>query len=191
MGHSPPLLLKTELRNRTLWYDGDSTVPVNKLISMIAEFGSHIDNVFVDEIDKDVESYNGMVPRNERISVKTELKTFDYGWRIPDEYKTLDVEGYVIDKLSEEISNRKWSDREAEVNKRALRVSEEMNLFKKYQMLDIIRMLIFVINRLESQNIVWGIGRGSSVSSYVLYLIGVHDIDSVEFDLDIREFLHT
>jgi DNA polymerase III alpha subunit len=37
---------------------------------------------------------------------------------------------------------------------------------------------------------VWGIGRGSSVSSYVLYVLGVHDVDSYAYDLDIGDFLH-
>jgi len=33
------------------------------------------------------------------------------------------------------------------------------------------------------------VGRGSSVASYCLYLLGVHKINSLKFDLDIKEFL--
>jgi DNA polymerase III alpha subunit len=36
---------------------------------------------------------------------------------------------------------------------------------------------------------VWGVGRGSSVASYVLFLIGVHRIDSMKYNLDYKEFL--
>jgi DNA polymerase III alpha subunit len=42
---------------------------------------------------------------------------------------------------------------------------------------------------MRSNNIVWGVGRGSSVASYVLYLLGVHKVDSIKYGLDIREFL--
>jgi DNA polymerase III alpha subunit len=42
---------------------------------------------------------------------------------------------------------------------------------------------------MRKHNIVWGVGRGSSVASYVLYLIGVHKINSMYYDLDIEEFL--
>jgi DNA polymerase III alpha subunit len=45
------------------------------------------------------------------------------------------------------------------------------------------------VETMRVNNIVWGVGRGSSVASYVLYLIGVHKIDSMYYDLDIEEFL--
>ena len=38
-------------------------------------------------------------------------------------------------------------------------------------------------------NVVWGLGRGSSTASYILYLLGVHKIDSLYYDLPIEEFL--
>jgi DNA polymerase III alpha subunit len=42
---------------------------------------------------------------------------------------------------------------------------------------------------MHQNNVVWGVGRGSSVASYVLYLLGVHKIDSLKYNLDIHEFL--
>ena len=66
-----------------------------------------------------------------------------------------------------------------------------MELYQKLGLIDILRTLIFVINTLIENNIVWGVGRGSSVSSYVLYLIGVHDVDSFQYGLNIEEFLRT
>jgi DNA polymerase III alpha subunit len=49
--------------------------------------------------------------------------------------------------------------------------------------------MIYLVDFMRENNIVWGVGRGSSVASYVLYLIGVHKVDSIQFDLDWREFL--
>ena len=42
---------------------------------------------------------------------------------------------------------------------------------------------------MKQNNLIWGVGRGSSVASYVLYLLGVHRIDSLHYNLDIAEFL--
>jgi DNA polymerase III alpha subunit len=56
-------------------------------------------------------------------------------------------------------------------------------------MLDLLRVLKYTVDTLKTNSIVWGVGRGSSVASYVLFLLGVHKIDSVKYNLDWREFL--
>jgi DNA polymerase III alpha subunit len=42
---------------------------------------------------------------------------------------------------------------------------------------------------MQANRMIWGVGRGSSVASNVLYLLGVHRIDSMFYELDSREFL--
>ena len=49
--------------------------------------------------------------------------------------------------------------------------------------------LKYLVDTMREHNIVWGVGRGSSVASYCLYLLGVHKINSIKFELDIKEFL--
>jgi hypothetical protein len=69
------------------------------------------------------------------------------------------------------------------------RVSEELELFIQHGMFDLLYYLKYLVDTMRENNIVWGVGRGSSVSSYVLYLIGVHKINSIKYNLDIKEFL--
>jgi DNA polymerase III alpha subunit len=69
------------------------------------------------------------------------------------------------------------------------RVVKELELFYQYGMIDLLKYLKYLVDTMKSNNIVWGVGRGSSVASYCLYLIGVHRIDSIKYQLDIREFL--
>ncbi len=69
------------------------------------------------------------------------------------------------------------------------RVSEELTAFIEHNMLDLLFCLKYIVDTLRTNNIVWGVGRGSSVASYVLYLLGVHKIDSMKYNLDWREFL--
>jgi DNA polymerase III alpha subunit len=42
---------------------------------------------------------------------------------------------------------------------------------------------------MTANRLIWGVGRGSSVASYVLYLLGVHRIDSMYYELNPEEFL--
>ena len=68
------------------------------------------------------------------------------------------------------------------------RVDQELELFIKNDMYDLLHVMKYVVDTLRENNVVWGVGRGSSVASYVLHLIGVHKIDSVKYNLPIEEF---
>ena len=53
----------------------------------------------------------------------------------------------------------------------------------------LLKYLKYLVDTMRNNNIVWGVGRGSSVASFVLFLIGVHKINSLYYDLPIEEFL--
>lgn len=176
--------LKTVLRDRILWYDGDSTVTEKTLMHAILN-GLSTDGMFVDEITSDIEQYNISVKtKAERIGIKESCDPLTYDWNIPDEYKNIDVVEYVAAKLLEEPTP-------SDLTSRAQRVTAELELYEKLGLIEVLQTLIFVINTLIENKVVWGVGRGSSVASYVLYLIGVHDVDSFKYGLNIEEFLRT
>ena len=97
-------------------------------------------------------------------------------WHMPDEYKILDIETWLYEQAPP------WDPNHA-------RLSEELAEFKARNMLDLLRWLKYFVDTCTEKNIVWGVGRGSSVASYVLYLIGVHSIDPIKYNLDWQEFL--
>jgi DNA polymerase III alpha subunit len=68
------------------------------------------------------------------------------------------------------------------------RVSLELELFAKNKMHDVLYVMKYIVDTLRANNVVWGVGRGSSVASYVLHLIGVHKVDSIKYKLPIEEF---
>jgi DNA polymerase III alpha subunit len=76
-----------------------------------------------------------------------------------------------------------------ETEEQRKRVDEELTLFIQHGMFDMLFYLKYLVDTMRQNNVLWGVGRGSSVASYVLYLIGVHRIDSIKYNLDIREFL--
>jgi DNA polymerase III alpha subunit len=96
-------------------------------------------------------------------------------WWMPDEYQTLDIEQYLLNLITTQQQRE--------------RVHAELEEFKQRDMLPMLNFLVYMTTELKSNNIMWGVGRGSSVSSYILYLIGVHKIDSIKYDLDYKEFL--
>jgi DNA polymerase III alpha subunit len=69
------------------------------------------------------------------------------------------------------------------------RVKTELILYKKLGLYKLLQFLIYLVDIMRENKIVWGVGRGSSVASYVLYLIGIHKINSLKYNLDINEFL--
>ena len=72
---------------------------------------------------------------------------------------------------------------------RKKRVEQEYLLFEKKNFIKVLQFLIYFIDTLRANNIVWGVGRGSSVASFCLFLIGVHKINPLQYNLNIAEFL--
>lgn len=96
-------------------------------------------------------------------------------WFMPEEYKNLDIAHHILSLCTTD----------AELQ----RVGEELLLYQERELFDLLRFLKYFVDTMRKNNILWGVGRGSSVSSYVLYLLGVHKINSMYYDLDIAEFL--
>lgn len=95
-------------------------------------------------------------------------------WHMPTEYQQLDIEEYLVSVCPEDNYER---------------LVEEIVEYKARNMLNLLRWLKYFVDTMRKNNLVWGVGRGSSVASYVLYLLGVHKVDSVKYKLDLKEFL--
>lgn len=94
---------------------------------------------------------------------------------IPPEYANFDIAKFVLDQCQ--------SDAELQ------RAGAELLLYQERDMFMLLRYLKYLVDTMRSNNIVWGVGRGSSVASFVLFLIGIHKINSLYYDLPIEEFL--
>lgn len=96
-------------------------------------------------------------------------------WHMPANYSELDLLKYLLDRCQ--------SEQERE------RVRIEYDLFQKKNFTKVLQFLIYFVDTLRANNVVWGVGRGSSVASFCLFLIGVHKINPLLYNLDHREFL--
>jgi DNA polymerase III alpha subunit len=94
---------------------------------------------------------------------------------MPEEYKDFDIAKFILDQCKDQ----------AELQ----RAGEELILYQERDMFMLLRYLKYLVDTMRKHKVVWGVGRGSSVASFVLYLLGVHKINSLYYDLPIDEFL--
>ena len=142
-----------------------------------------IDNLNVEdpqEFNRSVNSFHlNYTMLNRYVKPNVTVEQFDQieqsNWYMPTEYKALDIAEYVLSqcKTEEEIQ----------------RVGQELLMYQERDLFNLLRFMKFFVDTMRKNNVIWGVGRGSSVSSYVLFLLGVHRIDSLYYGLDIGEFL--
>lgn len=144
------------------------------------------DNILFDD-SEDLKKFNSSIKENfesfPKLNVCQEttkdVEVFDKEnqtqWFMPEEYRLYDI----VD----------WLYCECRTLEQKERVTEELKLFAQHNMITLLKYLKYLVDTMREHSIVWGVGRGSSVASYVLYLIGVHKVDSIKYQLDINEFL--
>lgn len=96
-------------------------------------------------------------------------------WSMPDHYRELDLDTYFAQRVN--------------TVEEAVRVSDELALFRERNMDVMLRFMIYLVDVMKENKIIWGVGRGSSVSSFLLFLVGLHQINPIKYNLDIREFI--
>ena len=114
-------------------------------------------------------------PYNQGLSVPEFHASQQMTWHMPEEYKQLDIAAYVLGLCESE----------AELQ----RCGQELLLYQERNLFELLRYLKYLVDLMTENRVIWGVGRGSSVASYVLYKLGVHRVDSMFYNLDIHEFL--
>jgi len=107
---------------------------------------------------------------------KLDVANTNITWNIPDEYCSIDIRQHISNTHT--LSRDQWS-----------RVDMELEEFRQRNLIDLLRFFVYFIDTVRNNNVIYGVGRGSSIASYVLYLLKVHRIDSFKYNLDIKEFL--
>jgi DNA polymerase III alpha subunit len=151
-----------------MWTNQNS---VDEIIKGVVKHGlTHLDLCLTTD---DIQSYINRV-KTEHLDYPIPPTEIDPShWFIPDNY---------YPNLTEMLYGMCETDEQRD------RVSQELELYIKHGMYDVLHVMKYIVDTLRANNIVWGVGRGSSVASYVLYLIGVHKIDSIKYSIPIEEF---
>ena len=135
---------------------------------------------------EDTEQYNNSVqtlaldlPKINTVPIRPTVNEFDKtnieDWHMPKKYYEINVLQWLLEKCHNDEEK--------------MRVQIEYDLFEKKKFVKVLQFLIYFVDTLRANNIVWGVGRGSSVASFCLFLIGVHKINPLLYNLDHTEFL--
>ena len=137
-------------------------------------------NLLVTELDtKQLNNAFSTITTTEYTEPTETLSEFDTNnqknWYMPDDYKQLDIAEYVLSLCTtqEELQ----------------RCGTELLMYQDRNLFNLLRYLKYLVDTMKENNIIWGVGRGSSVSSYILYKMEVHKVDSMFYNLDVGEFL--
>lgn len=148
--------------------------------------GKEIDGAFLDETSE-IELFNRAISRltefhdevlqrpEEELDFVEYHRNLSQIWSIPTKYNEIDLEIYLLEKVSTEEEYH--------------RVVHELEMYRDRNLEGLVRCMIYLVDCFRKNNILWGIGRGSSVSSYILYLIGINRINPMKYNLSIEEFL--
>ena len=141
-----------------------------------------ISKLFFDNIEQYNQSIKNTgidLPKIKKIVDNLDVATFDQqqinNWYMPQKYYEINVLQWLLDKCQNDEEK--------------MRVQAEYSLFEKKKFIKVLQFLIYFIDTLRANNIIWGVGRGSSVASFCLFLIGVHKINPLQYNLDYTEFL--
>jgi DNA polymerase III alpha subunit len=96
-------------------------------------------------------------------------------WHMPLSYQQMDIAEHVLSLCKNEVELQ--------------RCGHELLLFQERNLFDLLRYLKYLVDTMTENHVIWGVGRGSSVASYVLYKLKVHRIDSLYYNLSPEEFL--
>jgi len=141
--------------------------------------GMLVDKINVENMAQILEQVPAFVEYDTADREDLTQETFDHRcqavWHMPVEYQQLDIAAHVLSLCH--------TDDELQ------RVGQELLQYQERNLFNLLRYLKYLVDVMRKNHVIWGVGRGSSVASYVLYLLGVHRIDSIYYDLDLREFL--
>lgn len=177
-----PKLQPIELVDHLLWPDGIIQVTPEKVIDFTYKLIGKEDKLTVTEITPDIKQFNLFGDHKLEIKQSVNPKLFPPDWVLPEPYKYFDLDEHLyglVDRI----------ERDGLYEKRVERLSSEIWLFKENKLDEVLRVLIYIIDIMIEKNIVWGVGRGSSCSSYLLFLLGLHEVDAVLYEIEITDFI--
>lgn len=176
--------MKTVLDSRVLWFDGVHEVDASKVPYLLFH-GIHPNKIVVRQPDDEVRRFN-QLSDDHISSEKNDIAQLDKSWAMPLSYQELDLGKLLHRKLqqflqSENIPENRHSEYSNRLNDELLEI-ESSNVHMLF------RSLVYVVDKFRETSTVWGVGRGSSCASLVLFLIGLHSVDPVKWNIPKEEF---
>lgn len=180
--------LQTGLLDRILRFDGVSIVTKEQAIALLLRGAQPKDLRAVVE-DEEFDKFNAQVSSEEKIHIaKPEPISVNLEWQLPEPHLSMDLRATIVDRAVARLLKLNYSE-ELQL-KASERIMLEYDEIEKRGMVEFMKTVIYILDTFQRQNIVWGVGRGSSCACYILFILGLHVVDCVKFDVPMEEFFH-
>lgn len=107
----------------------------------------------------------------DKLKVKSDYKSLDYAINIPEKYLNVD---FSFIKYNNPLYQE--------------RIDLELEYIIKNDVLHLFQIVYYVLDVFRDNSIIWGVGRGSSCASLLLYSLDLHLVDPILYDIDMEEF---
>lgn len=182
--------LETELADRILRFDGISIVHPEKVAEAIAR-GVSPRALRLSDITEEIQQFNENVAEEDRLlPADSGSVSIQMAWQLPQEYLDMNLEVHIATVYGDRCAELYEKYTQEEYDESIQRVAAELEEIKVRGMVEFMKTIIYVLDTLRKNNIIWGVGRGSSCACYILYLLGLHAVDCVKFKVPMNEFFH-
>ena len=102
-----------------------------------------------------------------------------FEWTIPKKFLELNITELCITALEEKgLGTDEYVER----------LSWELIQMEEKDMHQFVRCLLYVTTQFKEKGVLWGVGRGSSCASLIMYLLGINKVDPVKYGIPAEEF---
>lgn len=180
--------LQTELADRVLRFDGVSILDPDQVLEALRR-GLKPSELRVSAFTPEIEAFNKEVSEEELLKENSqEPINIDLAWILPQKYLTIDLWEHLINAFDERLKDLEYND--TELVEATARIEAELLEVHARGMTEFMKTIIYVLDVFKAKNVVWGVGRGSSCASYILFILGLHVVDCVKFAVPMEEFFH-
>ena len=166
-----------ELQDYSIDNVGNYIVSQSEQLEKLLLMSIPIEKIKIINEDSNIKKFNYLL--DNKITKYEENETsVDLSYNIPKKYLEMDLDEK-IQKIIEE---------ESEIGQ--IRIQNEYLEFKRRNLESFLKTIIYIIDEFKNNNVVYGIGRGSSCASYLLFKLGLHSVDCLKYNIPMHEFFH-
>lgn len=178
--------LDVDLADRRLRFDGVSIIQPEEVARYLL-LGASPSQLRVTRIDEDVESFNANVDTPIRLDGAEPVK-LDHRWLLPESHLSMDLRATIVARAVDRLINLNYPE---DVHLAACeRIEAELDEIEQRGMVEFFKTIIYVLDTFKRDGVVWGVGRGSSCACYILFILGLHSVDCVLYNVPMQEFFH-
>lgn len=178
--------LSTQLLDRELRFDGVSIIDPARVADALLR-GVSPSQLRLTRHTEDTELFNRVGDQELKLA-EQEPVNLSFEWQLPEPHLSMDLEATIVARAVDRLTELNYPE---ELHLAACqRIQDELEEIKRRGMVEFFKTVIYILDTFRQRGVTWGVGRGSSCASYVLFLLGLHSVDCMVYNVPMSEFFH-